>query len=94
MKTIWKFPIQITSTQPVEMPRGATIIHVGLDPTGTPCLWAIVDPKEMRVWVDIFIYGTGHPFKERGDPQNEFRGIPNEYIGSFNQEQYVWHVFQ
>jgi hypothetical protein len=85
MKTIWKFPIEITAHQKIQMPVGADILYSDLDPEGTPCIWALVQfdspngPKSMR---DIFIYGTGNPVSKC-----------EKYIGTFKQGRFVWHVF-
>lgn len=37
MTTIWKYPIPPTDTFEHTMPRGARVIHVGLDPNEQPC---------------------------------------------------------
>jgi len=80
---IYKYPIQIVSEQDIEMPYAAEIIHAGLDPTGQPCIWAVVnpgfDPKPRR----IFVVGTGREFETW-----------ERHLGSFLQDQFVWHVFQ
>jgi hypothetical protein len=83
MTTIHKYPLEITDVQLIPAPFGAKAIHVGLDPSGTPCLWAIVEDHIKQGGMDVWIVGTGQE-------------IPKEdhaYVGSFVQGPFVWHVF-
>lgn len=83
MRTIWKFPLDITDRQKVEMPKFATLLSVQLQ-NGVACLWVEVDseqPKERRTFA---IYGTGNPI-----PNN-----PGEYVGTFQQGPFVWHLYE
>lgn len=84
MKTIWKYPIDIINWQCLNMPANPTLIHAGLDPQGTPCVWAIVEPDEPCEPVSIRVVGTGHPFTSE----------LTQHVGSFNQGPFVWHVFR
>lgn len=83
MRTIFKYPIEITNRQIITSPLCSEIRHVGLDPSGQPCMWAEADfdlPPDP--WT-LYIIGTGHP-------------IPNEatrHIGSFVQGPFVWHAY-
>ena len=83
MKTIYKYPIQITDEQEITMPTGAIVIHAGLDPQGTPCVWARVDTEAEPEPVSILVYGTGTTMEYE----------PLEHVGSFTQGPFVWHVF-
>lgn len=83
MKTIYKYPIKITELQEIEMPEHANVLHVGLDPQGTPCLWAMVDAIESKELVSVFVVGTWNPM-----PFETLR-----HVGSFVQGPFVWHVF-
>ncbi len=83
MKTVWKFPFAITRDQPIDLPARAEVLHVGLDPEGTPCLWARVDSDAPKVEHSLHISGTGHPVPD-GD---------NKHLGSFNHGPFVWHVW-
>jgi hypothetical protein len=83
MKTIFKYEVKITGEQKVIMPIGAEIIHIGLDPNGTPCLWAMVDTGKELAPTEILLFGTGHPIMEK----------IGAHLGSFNDRSYVWHVF-
>ena len=83
MKSIWKFGLEVTDEQTVEMPVGAKPLSVQVQ-HGTPCLWALVDtkaPKQKRI---VQIFGTGHPVANEGD-----------YVGTFQTEggALVFHTF-
>jgi len=84
MTTIYKYPLEITDRQTLALPTGYQIALIGLDPNGTPCLWAIVDPARSVANETIHIVGTGNPV-----PPN----VVNRHIGSFVQEPFVWHAF-
>lgn len=85
MKTIYKYPLEITDYQDVTMPEGAQILCVKLQ-KGTLCLWALVDPTEKLILRKIRIAGTGHPIQ----------GNNIVYIGTFlmNNDSLVFHVFE
>ena len=83
-KTIWKFPLEITDRQAIEIPAGGHILSAGLDPSHVPSVWALVDPKRSNVKHTIVICGTGRPV-----PKDVGR-----FIGSFvHLNAFVWHVF-
>jgi hypothetical protein len=86
MKTIWKFPLEVTDVQTVRMPRGARILCVQVQ-SGVPCLWAEVDPKAETELRTLRIYGTGHPMAE-GEQRN--------YVGTFQLVGMglVFHVYE
>lgn len=86
MKTVYKYPIQIADEQEVSMPYDAKVIHVGLDPQGTPCLWAKVESNNRPEPVRVLVVGTGGPIPYM--PYHEER-----HVGSFTQGPFVWHVF-
>jgi hypothetical protein len=67
--TIWKFPLELTDEQFIELPADARILTVQMQRTGvlhaeTPCLWAIVDPAAPKVRALVRIVGTGHLFPD------------------------------
>ena len=82
MKTIYKYPIEITNKQIIEMPCNYKLLHVGLDPEGNPVLWAEVYTSSPTALVPIYVIGTGHPVPEE-----------TKHIGSFVQIPFVWHVY-
>lgn len=79
---IYKYPIDITSQQFIEMPKGAKLLHVALDGWGKPCIWAQVDTDQPKVKRMFFIYGTGAPMRHH-----------ENYVGTFVEGKFVWHVF-
>jgi len=86
-QTIWKYPLQLTDVQLIEMPVGADILSVA-NQHNELCLWARVNPladvaKRNRM---IAIVGTGKPAP---DPDSaEFIGTVLTHGGDL-----VWHVF-
>jgi hypothetical protein len=84
MKTIWKFPLEITDWQIVQMPRDPGHLTVQMQ-NGQLCLWSIVDTDNSITGHPVIIVGTGNPFPE------EAEGLP--YIGSVQNDGFVWHVF-
>lgn len=84
MNTIYKYPIEITDRQEIQMPFNAIVIHAGLDPKGVPCVWAEVESNKRLAPVELFIVGTGNPMPEKS----------TVHIGSFVQGPFVWHVFK
>ncbi len=85
MHTIYKYPLQITGFQTINMPVGAEVLHAGLDPSGKPCVWALVGPPHSLVPHHFYVIGTGNPIKDA-----EAIG---EHVGSFVDGSFVWHVF-
>lgn len=85
MRTIWKFPIQVTDLQSVTMPDGAKILTAAVQ-RGQPCLWAEVDPSAPMCERSIAIFGTGH----------ELPDDPGSYIGTFQVDHgvFVFHVYE
>lgn len=79
---IFKYPIEIVDRQVLNLPSHAEILHVGLDPTCTPCIWCRVEPTARPVPTTILVHGTGHDVSPVA-----------KHIGSFVTERFVWHVF-
>lgn len=80
---IYKYQLQITEQQTIEIPYNARILHVD-NQRHQLCLWALVDPRKACEPVTIYVHGTGqdvvvHPTKR--------------YVGSVIMEPFVWHVF-
>jgi hypothetical protein len=59
LNTVWKFSLEITDDQIVEMPEPAELLHVA-EQYGRLMLWARVDPVAPLVNRLILIRGTGH----------------------------------
>ena len=81
--TIWKYLLELTDEQTVNMPRSAEVLHVGIDPNGSLCVWALVDPNTMPEDRVFFVHGTGFP-------------VPSgrRHLGSVTLGPFVWHVFE
>lgn len=84
MKTIYKYPLLISSEQQVELPEGVECLSVQIQRTEA-CLWALVDPKAPIKPRTVLIYGTGHPVHADGI----------KYISTFQMAggDLVFHVF-
>lgn len=89
-KRIWKYPLRTTDRQEVEMPAGASILHVGVQ-DGTVCLWAMVEPPTVPGGSDeertIWIVGTGNPV-----PDEVL--LHSNHLGTVQQGPFVWHVYE
>ena len=84
--TIWKFPLEVTDEQVIEVPQGAALLSCQVQ-SGTPCLWALVDDSAPRVKRRIRIHGTGHPVA----------GVDHlSFVDTFHLHggQLVFHVFE
>ena len=88
-RTIWKYELQITDTQTIEMPEGAMILTVQTQ-ANKPCLWALVNPDSKIETRTFITYGTGHTIEEIRDY------VGNYYIGSYQIDGgiLVFHVFE
>ena len=91
MKTVWKFPLQLTDEQTIEMPFGSKILHVGEEASKSSiggsefAIWAQVNTSvKYNMKHRIYIVGTGQKM-----PDNEV-----SYIGTFISGKFVWHVFE
>lgn len=83
MKVIWKYPLAITDRQNLDVPDIAQALSVGLDPTGAPAIWFLVQPGPVVRRQAVFVVGTGNPlFLEAARP-----------VGSFSWGGGMWHVF-
>jgi hypothetical protein len=86
MRTVYKYPLHVDYQQTIRVSRevgvSSKIVHVGLDPTGMPCVWVENRPGPINELFVIFVVGTGQPI-----PEN------TEHVGSFVQGSYVWHAY-
>lgn len=86
MKTIYKYPLQITDIQDVLLPAGAQLLTVQ---TQDDCaqLWALVDPSvDKTEKIQLSMYGTGHPI---------FTSEPGRHLSTIQLQsgRLVFHVF-
>lgn len=85
MRTIWKFPLQVTDMQEIVMPQGATILKLAVQ-GDTPCLWALVDPDAEKISHCIRSYGTGHDVPD-------YAATESKYLDTVLLGPFVWHFF-
>jgi len=83
MKTIHKYPFPISGSFALLMPAGAKPFRVDMQ-NGDPCLWAMVDTAATMYMHRFYVLGTGGPIPDDA----------GKYIGTFQQDPFVWHVFQ
>lgn len=80
---IFKYPFHIDDQFTVMLPPHNKVIHAGLDPSGTPCIWAEVDTSTPAAYLHpFFVRGTGHEVPENA-----------KHIGSFVDGGFVWHIY-
>lgn len=86
MKTVWKFPLDITDDQDIKCPAESVPLFVGQQ-NDQPALWMLVESAEREVQRHVSIHGTGHDTK----------GTPYllQYVGSFivHDGAFVGHVW-
>ena len=85
LKTIHKYPLEVTDYQKIKLPKDSTILTVQTQ-REVPCIWALVDIEKEKGERNIRIVGTGHPVHD-----NVVR-----YIGTFQLERgsLIFHVFE
>ena len=83
MLTIWKFQLEVTDEQPINMPNGAQILSIQVQHE-KPYIWAMVDPDAEKKNSTIQIFGTGLPVTN-----------PGIFIGTFQVSggSLVFHAF-
>jgi len=87
MTTIYKYPLELTNRQTVEMPEDSRIL--AFQEQGThPIIWAQVDDSLPKVKREFQIFATGEEMEEP-DP---FRD--RTYIGTIQRGIYVWHLYE
>ena len=81
MKTVYKYSLR--SRASVELPAGAVVLHVGLDPQGQGAFWAFVDTDNDTETRRFVVTGTGHPVPD---------GL--EFLGTYVEGPFVWHAWE
>lgn len=80
--TIYKYPLSSSTVTTIEVL--GSIVHVGVDPGGNLCAWAVVWPNKFNpIPRDVAVVGTGEPF-----PAGEW-----SYLDTVHDGPFVWHVF-
>ncbi|MCI0563622.1 MAG: hypothetical protein MN733_34550 [Nitrososphaera sp.] len=91
MKTIWKYTLEDTDVQEIEVPMGAQFLTVQTQfdspiPIERPCIWALVETDAPKVKREIRIYDTGVKIDVQG----------LKYIGTcqLRNGRLVLHIFE
>ena len=83
---IYKYELEVTNVQTIDMPVGAKILCIQLQ-NFMPCIWALVDPDMPKERRTIEIFGTGHDVPDKGE---------RKYIGTYQlmNGALVYHCFE
>lgn len=85
MKTIYKYPIEVTDIQKIKLPFDSLIISV-LNQNGKLVIYALVDTEEKDTEErTIRIFGTGNPC--------DVEEFDYNFLGSVFMGDLVWHIF-
>jgi hypothetical protein len=82
-RTIWKYPLKVEHQQAIRVSAHTIPLHVGVDPLGQPCLWAMVEPDGPEQDVEVLMYGTGW----------EIPDSFGTYLGTVVVGSFVWHYY-
>jgi hypothetical protein len=87
MKTIYKYPLEITDTQEILIPHDSVILDIQFQ-NDTLCLWALISDTEetSKDKITVNIVGTGNPASHVDT--SRYIGTVQQFGGSL-----VWHVF-
>jgi len=81
-RTIWKYKWDDV----VRVQKGAKIISADYDPTGSLCIWAIVDPNEPHdEEIRLFLIPTGNVVINNG--------VSLRFLNTVKSGPFVWHLF-
>jgi hypothetical protein len=83
--TIWKFEINVTDEFTLEMPGEPVFLDVQMQ-SQRPVLWAIVQSDAPKKEHRFRVFGTGNPI-----PSELITSL--QYINSFQESIFVWHLF-
>ena len=90
MKQIYKYPLQITYSQFIRIPKGSEILDIQMQ-NEVPQIWALVDPEAEVIEIKIEMYGTGEAVVEEEGFQRQFLATVQEVITMYGS--WVWHFF-
>ena len=86
MEYIYKYQLQITDIQKVEIPMNNKPLCVR-EQNGTLVLYALVNPEKEILNYEFEVFGTGHPIKSKT--------AVREYIDTVQMSNgLVWHIFK
>lgn len=81
MRTIYKYPVQMSADYDVLLPQGHRVIHVGLQGID-PQMWVEID-TETPIQPFAFAIVTGHPVPD---------GM--HHVGTWQEPPFVWHLYE
>lgn len=84
MNTIHKYRIKESEEFELELPAEYKVLTIQMQ-FGIPHMWIMVNTVYPMQPVRFRIFGTGHDLGKIKD---------KEYIGTFQQDSYVWHLFR
>ena len=89
MSKIYKYPLQITDEQVINIPNIAHPLSVQVQESegGIPVLWVVTDDNDNFKGISIYIVGTGQEFSQSTDDTHK------TYLSTFQQGSFVGHVF-
>lgn len=82
--TIWKYPLKLIETQEILLPLGPKFLCVQVQ-NGIPTIWVMVNSKAELIGQGFRIIGTGWQLTE--EPSGR-------YLGTFQLDGFVWHLFE
>jgi len=91
MKKIFKYELETTDYQEIEMPIGAQILCLQTQDE-IPHIWALVDTNANKELKAFEIFGTGHEVPDRDYPNDDRR----RYVGTYQLRKgaLVFHCFE
>jgi len=84
MKSIYKYPFDVESNFEITMSINSQILSVQVQ-NNIPCIWALGETGNAAVTRQFILFGTGHPI---------YNSDELKYIGTFQQDEFVWHLFE
>ena len=87
MRTVYKYVLDVTDEQGIQMPVMAKILSVAEDHNGDLCVWAAVIPDNRKEEVLFRVIGTGNPISLGTLTGWQFLGTTVMSNGL------VWHVW-
>lgn len=88
MRTIWKYPLELTDQTELMIPKGAEVLTAQMQELQLG-LWILVNSDAETEVRTFDIYGTGNPV-----PAIDLRTHTRKYIATVQQSIFVWHVFE
>ena len=84
MSKIWKYTLEYTDSQTLDIPEGAEILTVQMQAKQIQ-IWAIVDPEAPKESITIHMITTGHEMPKM---------VKLDYIGTCQRGFELLHIFK